>query len=43
MKAFEDSLYKVYVWGRSIHKADSTIMQCGLFKGHGLYVRLIKD
>jgi uncharacterized protein (TIGR02145 family) len=31
------------VWGRGIHYADSTIMRCGLFKEHGLYVRLIKD
>ena len=31
------------VWGRGIHSADSTIMRCGMFKGHGLYVRLIKD
>lgn len=31
------------VWGRGIHISDSTIMRCGLYKGHGLYVRLIKD
>jgi len=31
------------IWGRGIHFADSTIMRCGLYKEHGLYVRLIKD
>jgi uncharacterized protein (TIGR02145 family) len=31
------------IWGRGIHTADSTIMRCGLYKEHGLYVRLIKD
>ena len=31
------------IWGRGIHYADSSIMRCGLYKGHGLYVRLIKD
>jgi uncharacterized protein (TIGR02145 family) len=31
------------IWGRGIHYADSTIMRCGLYKEHGLYVRLIKD
>ena len=30
-------------WGRGIHYADSAIMRCGLFKEHGVYVRLIKD
>jgi uncharacterized protein (TIGR02145 family) len=31
------------IWGRGIHSADSTIMRCGLYKEHGVYVRLIKD
>lgn len=31
------------IWGRGIHYTDSTIMRCGLYKEHGLYVRLIKD
>ena len=31
------------VWGRGIHYADSAIMRCGLYKEHGLYVRLVKD
>ena len=31
------------VWGRGIHTDNSTIMRCGLFKEHGLYVRLIKN
>ena len=31
------------IWGRGIHYADSTIMRCGLYKEHGLYVRLIRD
>ena len=31
------------IWRRGIRNADSTIMKCGLYKGHGLYVRLIKD
>ena len=31
------------IWGRGIHYADSTIMRCGLYKAHGVYVRLIKD
>lgn len=31
------------IWGRGIHYADSTIMRCGLYKEHGLYVRPIKD
>ena len=31
------------IWGRGIHHNDSTMMRCGLYKGHGLYVRLIKD
>lgn len=31
------------VWGRGIHNANSSIMRCGLYKAHGMYVRLIKD
>jgi uncharacterized protein (TIGR02145 family) len=31
------------VWGRGIHHANTTIMRCGLFKEHGVYVRLIQD
>jgi uncharacterized protein (TIGR02145 family) len=31
------------IWGRGIHHTDSTIMRCGLYKEHGLYVRLLRD
>ena len=31
------------VWGRGFHLANSSIMRCGLYKEHGVYVRLIKD
>jgi uncharacterized protein (TIGR02145 family) len=31
------------IWGRGIHFSDSTIMRSGLYKEHGLYVRLIKN
>lgn len=31
------------IWGRGLHNTDSVIMRCGLYKEHGLYVRLIKD
>lgn len=31
------------IWGRGLHSTDSTIMRCGMFKGHGLYVRLVKN
>jgi uncharacterized protein (TIGR02145 family) len=31
------------IWGRGIHQSERTIMRCGLYKAHGLYVRLIKD
>jgi uncharacterized protein (TIGR02145 family) len=30
-------------WGRGIHKANNSIMRCGLYKAHGTYVRLVKD
>lgn len=31
------------IWGRGLHKDNATMMRCGMYKGHGLYVRLIKD
>jgi uncharacterized protein (TIGR02145 family) len=30
-------------WGRGIHNTNNSIMRCGLYKAHGMYVRLIKD
>ncbi|WP_290792308.1 FISUMP domain-containing protein [Flavihumibacter sp. UBA7668] len=31
------------IWGRGLHRDNATMMRCGMYKGHGLYVRLIKD
>lgn len=31
------------IWGRGIHRDNATMMRCGMYKGHGLYVRLIKN
>lgn len=31
------------MWGRGLHRDTESMMRCGMYKGHGLYVRLIKD
>jgi uncharacterized protein (TIGR02145 family) len=31
------------IWGRGIHRDNAVMMRCGMYKGHGLYVRLIKN
>ena len=34
---------RFFIWGRGLHVANSTVMQCGLDKKFGLYVRCIKN
>jgi hypothetical protein len=31
------------IWGRGLHRDTESMMRCGMYKGHGLYVRLIKN